>query len=111
MRYSLEPPDVYLDISPEEGGVAGPDPPEDAGPQVPAREAVATAIKAALPAKTKKEVADKVGRRTDDKTFRDAWNDLRAAGELAEINGFWVGGGSHQPLGTRLPPPGGNGSG
>jgi hypothetical protein len=100
MRYAPEPPDVYLNISPEEGGVASSDPPEDPGPQVPAREAVATAIKAALPAKTKKEVADKVRRRTDDKTFRDAWNDLRAAGELAEINGVWEGDGSHQPLGN-----------
>jgi hypothetical protein len=91
MRYSLEPPDVYLEISPEEGGVAASDPPEKPGPQIPAREAIATAIKAALPAKTKKEVADKIGRRPDDKTFRDAWNDLRATGDIAQVNGVWEG--------------------
>lgn len=110
MRYAPEPADVFLTVDPEAGGVAGSDPPEDTGPQVSAREAVTTAIKAALPAKTKKEVADKVGRRTDDKTFRDAWNDLRAAGELAEINGVWEGGGSHQPLGNPTTTPLENGS-
>lgn len=93
MRYAPEPPDVYLTISPEAGGVAASDPPEGVGPLVPAREAVAAAILAALPAATKKEIADKVGRSPDNKTFRDAWSDLRAAHELVEINGVWWGGG------------------
>jgi hypothetical protein len=100
MRYAAEPADRWLMISPENGGVLQSEAPEGPGPQVPARAAVATAIKAALPAKTKKEVADKVGRRTDDKTFRDAWNDLRDLGDIVEINGVWEGGGSHQALGN-----------
>ena len=100
MRYAPEPPDIYLDINPEEGGVAGSDPPEDTGPQVPIREAVATAIAAALPAKTKKEVADKIGRRADNKTFRDAWEDLERAGGIVQINGGWAAGGGGLPLGN-----------
>ena len=89
MRYAPEPADVFLVIDPEQGGVAGSDPPESPGPVVPAREAMAVSIKAALPAKTKKEVADKVGKRTDDKTFRDAWSDLKTAREIVEVAGHW----------------------
>lgn len=37
MRYALEPPDIFLTISPEAGGVTASDPPEGVGPLVPAR--------------------------------------------------------------------------
>lgn len=89
MRYAPEPADVYLDISPEAGGVAISGPPEDTGPQVSAREAVAAAIKAALPAATKTAVAEKVGRSLNDNSFRGAWSDLQDAGEIAKNAGIW----------------------
>jgi archaellum biogenesis ATPase FlaH len=101
MRYALEPPDVYLHISPEEGGVAGSDPPEDAGPQVPIREAVALAIKAALPARTKVEVALKVGRPRNDVTLAAAWRELQDAGEVVEMNGVWQLSSYLETLGSR----------
>jgi hypothetical protein len=72
LRSAPEPPDVYLDISPEEGGVKGSDPPEDPGPVVPVREAVAALIEAGMSVKYKKEAAEKIGRKKDDSTFRDA---------------------------------------
>jgi hypothetical protein len=99
MRYAPEPPDVFLDISPKHGGVAGSEPPVDPEPQVSVRAAVAQAIKAAMPAKTKKEVADKIGRSRDNWAFRGAWEDLERAGEIVEINGGWVAGGGGLPLG------------
>jgi archaellum biogenesis ATPase FlaH len=100
MRYAPEPPDVYLDISPEEGGVAGSDPPEEPEPQIPIRHAVAQAIKAALPAKTKAEVALKVGRPRNDVTLAAAWKELQDAGEVVEINGVWQLSSYLQTLGT-----------
>ena len=39
---------------------------------------VTNAILAALPSQTKQEVADKIGRREDDPTFRAAWKGLVA---------------------------------
>ncbi|UGS35248.1 AAA family ATPase [Capillimicrobium parvum] len=98
MRYAPEPADVFLGISPECGGVESSSPPENPGPQVPAREAVAAAIKAALPAATKTEVARKVGRAINDRTFRDAWRDLEEAGEIAENSRIWEGSSHRQPL-------------
>jgi hypothetical protein len=89
MRYALEPLDVFLDICPEAGGVAGSDPPEDPEPQVPVRVAVAQAIKAALPAKTKADVALKVGRPRNDVTLAAAWKELQDANDVVEINGVW----------------------
>jgi len=105
-RSAGEQPDRYLEVSFTDGGVKEADAPEPAGPVVPAREAVASAIKAALPAKTKKEVADKIGRRTDDKTFRDAWNDLKEAGEIVQAAGHWQRGVVllHLVPGTTTPP-------
>jgi hypothetical protein len=97
MRYALEPPDVYLEISPEAGGVAGADPPEDPGPVVPMREAITVAIKAAMPVQFKKQAAEKIGRRGDDKTFRDAWEDLERTGRIVQINGGWASGGGTPP--------------
>ncbi len=102
MRYAPEPADVYLDISPETGGVDGSDPPESAGPVVSAREATATAIKAALPAKTKTEIADKVGRALNDNSFRGAWSDLEDAGEITKVSGHWELGSRHQTLGAGM---------
>jgi len=109
-RYDEAPPDRYVAVNFAEGGVVAADAPEDPGPVVPKRQAVALAIKAALPAKTKKEVADKVGCNPDNNEFRSAWGDLRDAGELVEINGVWEGGGGHQPLGTPTTTPLGFGS-
>lgn len=108
MRYAPEPVDVFLEIDPEAGGVAASDPPE-ACPVVPRRQALAVAIGAALPAKTKREVADKVGCRPDNQEFRGAWSDLRDAGELVEINGVWEGGGGGLSLGVPTTTPLSNG--
>jgi len=100
MRYAPEPPDVYLTISPEDGGVAGSEPPEDPGPVVPVREAVAALIEAAMPVKYKKEAAEKIGRKKDDSTFRDAWDDLERTGRIVEIDGIWISGGGALLLGN-----------
>jgi hypothetical protein len=86
----LEPPDVYLTIDPTVGGVAGADAPDDEGPTVPVREAVAESIRAAMPAKTKTEVAKKVGRTLNDWAFKGAWEDLARKGQIVQINGGWV---------------------
>ena len=101
MRYAPEPPDVYLNISPEEGGVASSDPPEDPGPQAPVREALAQAIVAAMPVKTKTEAAEKVGRNIHDWGFRSAWEDVERAGRIVRsIDGWTRGGGGGLPLGN-----------
>ena len=93
-------PDVYLTISPEQGGVAGADAPEPDGPVFPVRQAVADAIKAALPVKFKKHAAEKIGRHDKDQTFRDAWEDLRRAGEIVQVAGTWMAGSSGLSLGN-----------
>ncbi len=100
MRYAPEPPDVHLEISPEAGGVAGSDPPEAPEPVVPVRQSVAQAIKAALPAKTKAEVALKVGRARNDVTLAGVWKELQDAGEVVEISGIWQLSSYLQTLGT-----------
>jgi hypothetical protein len=100
MRYSLEPPDVYLTINPAVGGVAAADAPDDDGPKVPIRDAVAQAIRAALPAKTKAEVALKVGRPRNDVTLASVWKDLEASGDVVEISGVWQLSSYLQTLGT-----------
>ena len=45
-----------------------------------------------MPAKTKKEVAERVGRSRDNWAFRGAWDDLERDGEIVQINGNWVAG-------------------
>ena len=50
---------------------------------------VTNAILAALPSQTKQEVADKIGRREDDPTFRAAWKGLRDTERLSKtVVGF-----------------------
>ena len=50
---------------------------------------VTNAILAALPSQTKQEVADKIGRREDDPTFRAAWKGLRDTERLSKKKGWW----------------------
>lgn len=98
-RYAPETLDVFVHVSPEHGGVIGSDPPEKAkGPGIPMREAVAAAIKAAMPVTYKKDAAGKVGRRPDDWAFKGAWEDLERAGEIVQSNGGWIAGGGGLPL-------------
>jgi hypothetical protein len=89
MRYAPEPPDVFLRISLEDGGVVEADEPTDA-PPMPVREAVKGAIVANLPARTKTAVAAAVGRGLNDRTFSDAWKELEAAGTIMHEAGGWV---------------------
>ncbi len=58
-------------------------------------------ILASLPAKTKKEVADRIGRKPDDYTFRQAWKALEQAGAMTVEDGRAVR--SHS-TGDRPPP-------
>jgi hypothetical protein len=98
-RYAAEPTDTFLRIAVEQGGVIAADAPESAEPQVPVREAVAIAIKAALPVKFKKEVAGKIARQDKDQTFRDAWADLERVGEIVHVSGHWMSASSAPALG------------
>jgi hypothetical protein len=91
MRYAPEPADVFLTIDPESGGVAAAESP-DPKPKTrsaPVREAVKAAILAALPA-SKSDVATRIGRKLNDSTFRGAWGELEAAGEIAQNGSGWV---------------------
>lgn len=92
MRYAPEPEDVFLMVSPEDGGVVACGPPVSAADtrKAPTREAVKAEILAALPAKTKSEVASVLDRRNDDRTFRDAWVELERARMIAQEGGRWV---------------------
>jgi hypothetical protein len=105
MRYAPEPPDVFMDIRPENGGVAEADAPPARGPVVLARDAVAVAIKAALPAQYKKEVADKIGRHDRDRAFTEAWKVLERAGEIVQIDGVWTRESSAESLGSDVMTP------
>jgi RecA-family ATPase len=90
MRYSAEPEDRWLTVSPENGGVLASSPPERVDAKQPMREFVKDGIKAQLPAKTKAEVAEALGRRRDDKTFAGAWKELERDGVIAQrIDGDW----------------------
>jgi archaellum biogenesis ATPase FlaH len=88
-RYDEAPPDRYVEVNFADGGVVAVDAPEDPGPVIPARQAVAEAIKAAMPAKTKTEAAEKVGRSLNDTSFRGAWEDLERAGEISKSGDGW----------------------
>jgi hypothetical protein len=88
-RYAGPPPDWYVEVSFTDGGVVAAETPEAPEAPVPVREAVAQAITAALPARTKTEVADKIGRALHDRSFREAWRDLEVTGAISEINGVW----------------------
>lgn len=93
MRYSREPPDVYLTIAPEEGGVAAADRPNRAWrsrSMAPTREAVKQGILEALPAKMKTEVAVALQRPINDRTFKEAWAELGRAGAIVKDGGRWV---------------------
>jgi hypothetical protein len=90
MRYAVEPPDVFLTISPADGGVAACDAPATrARSQAPTLAAVKQAILSALPAKTKTAAAGKVRRRDDDPTFRAAWAALEDDGAIAKQDRRW----------------------
>jgi len=82
MRYAPEPADVFLTVDPESGGVAAADAPDDAVP-------IKALITLALPVSTKTEAARKVGRRLDDRGFREAWAELEAAGDIQQAAGIW----------------------
>ena len=99
-RYDVATPDQFIEVDFTNGGVVAVVAPEDVGPQIPAREAVAVAIKAALPVKYKQEAAEKIGRHAKDQTFGEAWGDLKRAGEIVQISGHWVGSSSAQTLGS-----------
>jgi hypothetical protein len=88
-RYMEDPRDRFLTINPRGGGVAAADAPEPDGPKVSVQESVAMGIKAALPATTKKDVAEKLGRPPTDVTFRRAWSQLEAADEIKQVAGVW----------------------
>jgi hypothetical protein len=92
MRYSPEPPDVYLTISPWDGGVVACDPPSATprAPKAPTRAHVKQGILDALPAESKTAVAEKLGRRLNDNSFRLAWAELEDEGEIAKSGGRWV---------------------
>jgi hypothetical protein len=91
MRYAPEPPDVYLTISPIDGGVVACERPEDRPVSgAPTRDAVKASILAVLPVKTKTAAAVKVGRRDDDPTFRAAWAELDSDGLIAKQDGRFV---------------------
>jgi hypothetical protein len=91
MRYAEEPEDRYLAVSPLDGGVvecAAAEPKPNRGS---VRAMLSDAILSTLPARTKSDVAEAVGRRRDDKTFREAWDVLERAGEIAmEAGGRFV---------------------
>ena len=72
--------------------------PEAPCPVIPARQACAIAIKAAMPAKTKTEAAEKVGRTLNDTTFRGAWSDVEDAGGIVRVGGGWDLSSRHQTL-------------
>ncbi len=92
MRYAPEPPDVFLTISPADGGVTACEPPVRARAPSPApmREFVKQSILDALPAKSKTEVAALLGRALTDRSFREAWAHLERAGRIAQTSGRWV---------------------
>lgn len=89
MRYAIEPPDRFLVIAPEAGGVAACDAPE-AGSKQPVLYVVKEEILAVLPISTKSEAAKRIGRSRDDVTFRKAWDDLYEAGTITADHGQWV---------------------
>lgn len=85
MRYAPEPADIYLEISPLDGGVvACGEPASETGRPQPARQLVKKAILDALPARTKTEAAVVVGRGRDDYTFKAAWVELERAGVITQ---------------------------
>ncbi len=89
-RYDDAPLDRYVLVDFSAGGVVAVDAPRAEGTVIPLRQAVATAIKAAMPVKSKREAAGKIGRHDKDQMFRDAWEDLERAGGIAQVNGGWV---------------------
>jgi hypothetical protein len=88
-RYAEAPPDLFVVIDYEAGGVVSTDAPPPPAPTISVREALKLAIKVALPAKTKADVAGKLDRRRDDKTFQAAWTELETAREIVENDGVW----------------------
>lgn len=101
MRYAPEPPDVYLAISPEDGGVVACDAPSPRPRAATTRETVKQAILAALPVKTKGELTESIGRSVDDPTFRAAWRELKESCEIAHTAGVW----KRVVVSTPSPPP------
>jgi hypothetical protein len=91
MRYAAEPADRYLVIEPERGGVEAVDVPEPSEEDSrPVTGAVKAGILARLPAETKTEVAEGLGRRLNDRAFRDGWKELQAEGKIAQESGKWM---------------------
>jgi hypothetical protein len=90
MRYAPEPPDVFMMISPFDGGVVGcdrPSAPISSSSRSVVREEVKQAILAALrekPEKAKSDVAALLDRGRDDYTFKGAWSELERAKQIAQ---------------------------
>jgi hypothetical protein len=90
MRYSVEPPDRYLAVSPLDGGIVATAPSEPKAMRTEARSLLADAIRGALPAETRSAVAMAVGRQPEDRAFRAAWSALEEADEIAHNGSGWV---------------------
>ena len=96
-RYALEPEDVWLRVSPFDGGVAACETPRSGfGPTYgKTRSYVEGLILEALPVKTKVAAAAKVDRHPKDNVFCAAWARLDSDGEIVQKGGQWRG--SHFP--------------
>jgi len=88
MRYAAEPRDVFLAIAPERGGVVACDRPGD-GSRTPTGDTVKDEILGSLPCATKTAVARAIGRKLQDRTFRDAWADLERTGKIERTGDRW----------------------
>ena len=106
-RYSSDAADVWLLIDEDTGAVDEGDSPDLVAHMTTTAESVLRQviehdILAALPAKTKSEIAGEVKRRVDDPTFRAVWTELRRTKKLVKESGSWVdaskkGGGAQNP--------------
>ena len=88
MRYAAEPRDVFLAIAPEQGGIIACDRPDD-GSRTPTGDTVRDEILGSLPCATKTAVARAIGRKLQDRTFRDAWADLERSGKIERTGDHW----------------------
>jgi hypothetical protein len=93
-RYSPDAADRWLMIDDETGEVSEADDPGKVAYMATTadsllRQSIEQDVLAALPAKTKDEIAKKIDRRVDDPSFRAVWASLRRAKSVVKEKGWW----------------------
>ena len=88
MRYAPEPEDVFLTISPFDGGVAGAERPTVASNPAADKDRHRNYVKAqildALPGESKSEVAEALHYSSNERLFREAWTELARSKQMAQ---------------------------